>query len=295
MARRCEVDVWWSRFWMSVPVLLCVGCAPEPSPEVEVPDYLTRGAATVSISTQAIAIDEDCEMDVSIYTPDAEAAGPLVVLAHGFVRAKSNMWGWADHLASWGVEVVTPDLCHSSFTDSDHAANAEEMIALAATLGGGEVIYAGQSAGGLSALVAAADDPNAIAAIGLDATDSSGLGVQRIVGASVPIYGLVGEPSTCNAESNGVAIYEAASDATAVRITEADHCDFEDVTDTLCTAVCPGTNDQFSDDAIHDAILGMLTAAVLEGASGGEGLTRWWFPGGEDYDALTSSGAIQPL
>jgi dienelactone hydrolase len=219
----------------------------------------------------------------------------LVVLAHGFVRTQSNMAGWADHLASWGVEVATPDLCHSSFSDADHAANAEEMIALAAALGGNEVIYAGQSAGGLSALIAAADDPNAIAAVGLDATDSSDLGVQRVTEASVPFYGLVGEPSTCNAESNGVAIYEAAPDATAVRVTEADHCDFEDVTDVLCTAICPGTNAQYSDEAIHDAILGLLTAAVLEGASGGDGLTRWWLPGGEDYEALTSTGAIAPL
>lgn len=254
-------------------------------------DYLAEGPAAVTVTTQTVSIDDDCEMDLSLYTP--EGGGPLLILAHGFARSQVNMAGWASHLASWGVTVATPDLCHSSFTDADHAANADELRALSDAIGSGPVIYAGQSAGGLSALIAAAEDSDALAGIGLDATDSSGLGVERVSGVDVPLLGLIGEPSDCNADNNGIDIYAAAAQATAFVVVESDHCDYEDETDVLCTALCQGTNAQFSDAEIHDVVRGMLTAAVLDVAGLGSGLAEWWTPGGSTHDALSESGAIR--
>jgi len=258
-------------------------------------NYLIEGNAAVTVTTQTVSIDEDCEMSLSLYTPAEHSGGPLLILAHGFVRSQINMAGWASHLASWGVQVTTPDLCHSSFTDADHAANADELRALNDAIGAGPVIYAGQSAGGLSALIAAAEDDDALAGIGLDATDSDGLGVERVSGAAVPLLGLVGEPSDCNADSNGIAIYSAAAQATAFRVVESDHCDFEDETDVLCTALCQGDNTQFSEEEIHEVILGMLTSAVVDLAGAGSGRAEWWTPGGTTHDALIESGAILPL
>ena len=63
----------------------------------------------------------------------------------------------------------------------------------------------------------------------------------------------------------------------------------------LCTALCQGTNTQFSDEEIHEVILGMLTAAVVDVAGLGSGLEEWWTPGGSTHDALSESGAIRAL
>ena len=99
-----------------------------------------EGPAAVTVTTQTVSIDDDCEMDLSLYTP--EGGGPLLILAHGFARSQVNMAGWASHLASWGVTVATPDLCHSSFTDADHAANADELRALSDAIGRERVVAA---------------------------------------------------------------------------------------------------------------------------------------------------------
>ena len=258
-------------------------------------DYRATGESVVTSATHSINVSDQCEMEVTIYTPDGGGSGPLVILAHGFARGQTHMAGWANHYASWGLEVATPTLCHASVIDVDHEANGEDLVALNDVIGHGPVIYAGHSAGGLAAVVAAALDSDAVAVVGLDTTDSEELGLGLAGSVSVPMYGVVGEPYDCNAEGSGIAIYGASSDAVALRVSEADHCDFENETDWLCTSFCNVTNNTYSDADIYKAIVGLSTAAITGAAGLGDGVTEWWLAGGHYYDQLLSGGSIEVL
>ena len=77
-----------------------------------------------------------------------------------------------------------------------------------------------------------------------------------------------------------------------LRVTEADHCDFESDTDVLCTAFCQGSNNQFDDDEIHSTILGLSTAALLDMSGQSQAGNAWWSAGGEYYAELNSRGII---
>ena len=255
-------------------------------------DYREVGSFEVTTSSASINVNDSCTMDVSLYEPVGESNGARIILAHGFARGKAQMDGWARHFASWGTQVATPDLCHASLFDVDHAQNAEDLIALNEQLGGGPVVYAGHSAGGLAAIIAAINDDSALAAMGLDTTDADGLGANAATGSTVPIYGLLAEPNDCNSNGNGEEVYNAANNAITLRITEADHCDFENETDGICTTFCNGTNDFFSDEEIQDTITGLLTAAAVQATGFGQGLSDWWEEGGGYYEALATEGAI---
>lgn len=261
---------------------------PEPLGDLREP-----GPYGVSRSTRSVAV-ASCTMDVVLYEPDGEGA-VLVVLSHGFARSASNLLGLGEHLASWGLTVALPALCHSSILDTDHAQNGADIVSLAAALGSSEVIYAGQSAGGLASLLAGAQDAATLGVISLDGVDASGLGSGAAGSLSAPLYGLVGESSSCNSSNNGTAWFAAAPDAQALRVTEADHCDFESDTDELCTWFCTGSNDLFSDADLASTITGLTTAAALEAAGLAAAAEVWWEAGGEEHDALEASGAITGL
>ena len=207
-------------------------------------DYRGQGSVDVQADTVDVVVDSDCTMEVTLYGSDPSS---LVVLSHGFAREPSHVAGWGLHLASWGLTVAVPGLCHASMFDSDHDANGDELVALAEQLGASEVIWVGHSAGGLASLLAGAREPDTVAVVALDLTDADGLGASEASGVSAPVFALVGEPSSCNSDNNGVDALRQVDQLHGLRITEADHCDFESDTDAICTAFCAGTNDQFSD------------------------------------------------
>mgnify|MGYP001195338108 CR=1 FL=1 len=112
-------------------------------------------------------------MGYSMHTPIGLQNPPVVVLGHGFARGPDTMYGWADHLASWGVVVLLPTLCHYNvFTGVDHEMNGKNMVELAEHYTQEPVVYAGHSAGGLAAIIAASIDETALGVLGLDATDT---------------------------------------------------------------------------------------------------------------------------
>jgi dienelactone hydrolase len=257
-------------------------------------DYSETGPYTPARSTTSVDAD-GCDMDVVIYAPSEETGAPLVVIGHGFQRAPENVEGWAEHLASWGFTAAVPTLCHSSIWDSDLAANGEEMVALAAALDPAPAIYMGQSAGGASAAVAASVDPAALGAVGLDATDAGDEAADAARGAAAPIIGLLGESSYCNSYNNGEAIYSSAPDGLALRVTDADHCDFENETDWLCTTFCQNYGASISDGEIQQTVLGLMTAAAVTLAGIDDGVAHWWTPGGVFYEELAGEGYISGL
>lgn len=260
----------------------------------DVTDYGALGPYTYSTST-GTDNGGSCSLPYSLMTPDGVTDPQLVVLGHGFMRSADNMVGWAQHFASWGFEVAVPSLCHSSIFDVNHAENGLDMVALATALGG-NAIFSGYSAGGLSAVVAAASSSDAVGLLGLDATDG-GFNDNSLYasGLTIPVMGIAGEPSLCNSENNGVDLYQNAASSLMVRVTEADHCDFEAPTDMGCEALCQGTNNQFSNEEINNSILSLSTAALFWISTQDPAAAEWWTSGGEAYDSLLSSGRIQGL
>ncbi|WPL17832.1 putative dienelactone hydrolase [Thiorhodovibrio winogradskyi] len=174
---------------------------------------------------------------------------PWVILAHGFLRDQRHMQGLAMALAEAGFPVATLNSRHDSPISGGHVAHGRDMIALARELGTERVIYAGFSAGGLAALLAASSDPKASGLLTLDLVDSQGLGRQAAKSLGVPLIALTGAPSNCNANNNTSPIYQSASAISLTRIPQASHCDFEAPSDWLCRLVCQQPSRQTKEQA----------------------------------------------
>ncbi len=257
-------------------------------------DYRLAGPFAVQTGATTVEGGSGCSLDVDTFAPTGQIDAPVVVLSHGFSRDRAQVSGWAEHLASWGIQVVTPGLCHGNIFDSDHLANGLDLRSVAARFGG-DVVYAGHSAGGLASLLAAVEDTTSVAVVGLDLTDSEDLGKDASVLLTVPYFGLVGESSGCNSENNGVNVAQRVSRAMALRVTEADHCDFENPTDWLCTTLCAGGNGQFQDSDIQDTIRGLFTAAVMDATGSDDAVDHWWLDGGVFRSELNDLGAVSSL
>jgi len=239
---------------------------PTQEPVEENVDYSIDGSYSVSSSTGSASIASCANgMEYSVFTPSGVSNPPVMILGHGFARSGSNMHGLAEQYASWGVEVIVPNLCHSSFWDADHEQNGMDMVELAQQYGAMNVIYAGQSAGGLAALVAASQDSNALGVVGLDATDTNDtIGLTYATSVQVPTYALLGEPSSCNSDNNGLSMFELVNDINVMRVTSSDHCDYESPTDWMCTTFCLNQSNSFDDAEIAPAIMFLSTAAVMK-------------------------------
>ncbi|MFP4075389.1 MAG: alpha/beta hydrolase [Halochromatium sp.] len=188
-----------------------------------------------------------CPLAYRLYRPQApptrSARAPvLVVLAHGFLRSQARMRGLAEAIAAAGLPVATLDLCNMRPWAGRHQQNGLDMIALArhlqAEVGDGKRIYAGFSAGGLAALVAARQDRQALGVVTLDLVDAQGLGERAARRLQRPLLGLAGAPTNCNARGNAEALFVEHEQARLLRIPQAGHCDFEAPTDALCEWLC---------------------------------------------------------
>lgn len=186
---------------------------------------------------------------VDLYFRRASEPAPLVVVAHGFWRSRSNMAGWGRHLAEHGFVAAVPDLP----AWSDHARNGRainELVARliahppeSATVDEARVAVMGFSAGGLATLLAAADNPRIRLWIGLDPVDRKAAGegaASRLQATAVIISA---EPSSCNAHGNAKAIARALGDrATVIAVPGATHADAEWPTDWKARLFCGGTS-----------------------------------------------------
>lgn len=256
------------------------------------PDLRELGPYAVETDSGTASLT-GCQMGYDVFAPAGLPEAPVVVLAHGFQGNRASMAGWAEHFASWGVRVVTPDLCHASIIDTDHAQNGADLQALVVELSLGPVIYAGYSAGGLAAVVAAAADDTTVALLGLDMVDNADLGAGTAPGITVPAFDVVGEPSQCNTTNNGLAVFGSIAGSRALRVTEADHCDFQNPADFLCGLTCTGSNTMFDDAAIQTAVYGLSTAVVLWQTGTDPTGEQWWSAGEHWYDLLAGLGIVQ--
>ena len=123
----------------------------------------------------------------------------------------------------------------------------------------------------------------------------TGAGASAASSVRVPVFGLVGEASSCNSNSNFVTALQASPDSTIVRVTESEHCDFESPTDILCTGFCSYNNPTYSDAEIQSAIGGMMTAAAFGLVGDVAAEAAWWSAGGEFFDPMSAAGLVQAL
>lgn len=270
---------------------------PPPAKPVAValkaPDYRAAGPLKVTASAGKVPVAGPA-LAFTRFQPATPKAEVLVVLGHGFMRNRARMAGLAEHVAGWGLEVVTVDLRYSRPWRADHAKNAEDMIAVARHLKAKKVIYAGFSAGGLSALLAAAADPTALGCCGLDPVDD-GSGVKAAASLAVPLHGLVGEASSCNANGNGLKLFAAAKNARVLRVDDASHCHFEFPMDALCALVCGSREKRHARAEIQGTILSLCTASLLWQVGIDPQAKAWWTAGSTPYDLLHGAGLLREV
>lgn len=280
--RQVNADLTKKLHLSSILVLLVLGlggCATSPIlvPSSEAPGelpaslapYLKVGPSGVSVSSQTLESGFGCTVAYEVYQPIGSAgsdrAAVTVVLGHGFMSDLTRMRGWAEQWASHGVRTAVVSFCNSTWVSGRHDRNAADMIAVADSLldsqgARGGVIYAGFSAGGLSALLALDSDPRAVAYLGLDPVDSGSFarGAQNI---EAPSLFLFGEPSSCNAASNMEQFLPRT--AVAFRIPYATHCDFQNPYDMACERFCGSVAPAATAAAIRNTILGLATAWIV--------------------------------
>ena len=222
-----------------------------------------EGTIAVSVESGQRSGEYGCTHLYEVYRPARTKTRAMVILAHGFMRDLASMRGWAAHWASYGVPVTVMSMCNSRWFNAHHERNASDLVALANALHTGPLLYAGFSAGGLAAYLAAAQDPRALAYLGLDSVDSGKLARSAAEGFSVPGLFLLGEPSVCNAENNILETITATPNCTALRVRHATHCLFEYPYDPRCERVCGPVRTEKTSEVLTDTIRILATAWIL--------------------------------
>ena len=264
-------------------------------------DFFQSGPYEIVESSSFHSVTGCDNMSYKVYSPQGISDPVTVILGHGFARGPDVMSGWAEHLSSWGVEVLLPTLCHYNiFSGVDHEMNGYNMKELASLHGSSRVIYAGHSAGGLAAIIAASQDPNALGVVGLDTTDTEDIpGIPDNIGQgyassiTCPSFYLMGEPSTCNSSNNGLDLFRMIENYNAVKITSSDHCDFENPTDAVCEAGCENPTVLFGDGEIRPVIIALGTAAIISISGLSEDATFIWTDSG--LESWLNSGIVQQI
>ena len=266
-------------------------------------NFSDSGPYEVTTISSDISVTNGQTLDYTIFMPEDSQSSVHVLLVHSFTRNMSVLSDLAQHYASWGISVVTMDLIHSSIFENDPLQDVIDLGLLSAHISEGEpIIYVGHSAGAMRAIASAVSDSNVIAILGLDLTDGAYeqtggdfLALSNTPELSIPLWGLLAEPSDCNAYGNGLDVYFESDHGNAISIIEADHCDFELPTNFLCTFLCQGSNDLFSEDEINDVILNLSTSYLLHHSGIQDDAISMWMPGNDYYEGLISVGAIEQL
>ena len=266
-------------------------------------NYSNSGPYEVVKSIDNFTLTSGQTIECTFYTPAEINHIIQVTLVHATSRNMDSYDELAEHYASWGFGVITMNLPHSSIFDNDPLQDAIYLREVSDNFSDGRaIIYVGHSSGAMRAIVAATEDTNAIAILGLDLTDgayedSGGelLGLMHANMLSIPIWGMLGEPGICNAYGNGLNVYLEAENGNAISISEADHCDFEFPTNFVCTLLCQEENEMYAESGIKSIILNLSTSFLLYHNDNMTDLNLFWTPGNYYYDDLIDQGAIEQL
>ena len=215
---------------LGLPITSCSHAAPLPSQETP------RGP-----------------IQYTLHSPDTPPRRH-VILAHGFLRSPETMRHLAESFARNGVQTACIQFKRSTPFNGNHAENARDMIALRQSLGWKKVTYAGFSAGGLSALVAASEDKACTKLLLFDPVDQATLGKDAAPKIRIPALALLGQPGPGNAHRNASAMLAAIPGCRIVEIPDATHCDFEARPSALCHRLAGSKPDAARTATVHAAI-----------------------------------------
>ena len=265
-------------------------------------DFSQEGPFNFTITSSSLSITNQDSIRYTIFEPLNGTSTTSVVLCHGFFRNQTVMSELAQHLSSWGVRSITIDFNNSSVLNNDPMKDVQELKTISDSLIMGQLIYIGHSSGGMRAVISASQNSNVIAVMGLDLVNESDIGseiytssTQSASSLTIPLWGIVGENSSCNNFGNGLQLYSAAQNSNLVYLTDADHCDFEGPTDLLCELLCNGLNPQFSDEEINATIKTLVTAFTLWQVGLDSNAYTLWTPGYDYYDNLIASEAAYQI
>ena len=228
------------------PLTLLGGCLSLGDQSVAVPRDDIDSYALIEQSQRSAT---GCTFDYRLYQPANPRTQTSIMLGHGFLRDQNNLVGLSRALANQGIPVVTLNFCNMRLWNGNHESNGMDMRALAKKLGrSDDIIFGGFSAGALAAVLAANEDTRAI--IALDLVDQNDLGLDAIRALEIPLIGLSGPASSCNANGNGAALFTSRAQQSLSNLTTlagASHCEFESPSDWLCEIAC-GDEDNEQDD-----------------------------------------------
>jgi pimeloyl-ACP methyl ester carboxylesterase len=160
----------------------------------------------------------------------------------------------AKALADDGIETACIKLKRSTLWNGNHTQNARDMVALRQSLGWQNVSYAGFSAGGLSALIAASEDPACGKLVLLDPVNSDELGKDAASKIRIPTLAILGQPGPGNAQRNAATMLAAIPGCRIVEIPEATHCDFEARPSVLCHQLTGSKPDATRTADVHETL-----------------------------------------
>ena len=225
-------------------------------------DPSVNGPFASAFQTVGIPGTQNATLTTDVYFPGTSASGmdpaavpcPVIVLGHGFAQSRSQHVNQGLQLATRGYIVLIP-----SFNGgSDHPRNAQDLSKCVdwivarnedpASVFFGQVRTqavgaTGHSAGGLSAILATANDPRIRVLSLMDPVDNGGQGVAALAAVNLPVAITWSEPSTCNASGSAEVLYAATRGVRrGIKIVGANHSDPQDPAGVLSILTCGGAN-----------------------------------------------------
>jgi len=142
-------------------------------------DYRLAGEQKFITTKHTLKSQSGCNVKYTQFKPELwRENNDVIILGHGFFRNEKTQKDSAQHLASWGLYVVTVGFCNSKPWNGHHDKNGADMVLLADAINAKSVIYSGFSAGGLAAFIASSLDSRKKAYLGLDMVDNFKKGIE---------------------------------------------------------------------------------------------------------------------
>ncbi|GEP41374.1 dienelactone hydrolase family protein [Brevifollis gellanilyticus] len=216
-------------------------------------------------------------VSVTLYRPAKDDNAPLVVVAHGFSRAKRYMSGWGAELAGQGFLAVVP----TQPSLVNHEVNSSVLAALVEKYREKRrVALVGFSMGGHTTLLAATKTP-VDAWLGLDPVDMDGTAKDVAAKIKIPSAILCAEPEMWNMRGNAAGLIAALPGPKfTMKVTGSTHLDAEWPPDFIGQIACGFVTPQYQ-SAFRRYALAFLKAtlqgdaeakAVLQSAAQDAGL-----------------------